>query len=84
MHFHKAKSFGEAKRIAEEIKTRMVEGQSYQTQVETLSDELKGDKGSVETLQKQAQSLQVELAHTEKAWGESCLLFSKTVGRWNF
>ena len=48
----------------------MSEGQSYQAEVETMSEELRRDKGLMEALQEQAQSLQVELAEAEKKWGE--------------
>lgn len=62
------KNFGEAKRLAEEIKCQMGEGQSHQAEVEKVSDELRQQKVMVEDLQQKVEKLKAELEDAEKNW----------------
>ncbi|XP_063957781.1 disrupted in schizophrenia 1 protein-like [Lytechinus pictus] len=62
------RKFGEAKHLTEEIKIKMDEGHSHQTQVESVSEELKNQQTTLNNQQDQVVKLKIELAKEEKKW----------------
>ncbi|XP_030855026.1 E3 ubiquitin-protein ligase BRE1 [Strongylocentrotus purpuratus] len=62
------RKFGEAKRLTEEIKSKMGEGQSHQAEVEAVSEELKKQQTTLNGQQEQVVKLKIELAKEEKKW----------------
>ncbi|XP_071485800.1 uncharacterized protein [Diadema antillarum] len=63
-----SRNFGEAKRLAEEIRVKMVEGQSHQAKVEEVCEHLKQEKAMVEDLQEKAEELKARVLDAEKRW----------------